>query len=193
MSPKTIKILVITVCTVLSGQQGAFSQSFEWVSESKERIEKMQNLELPANCGVDIIDKTVQSCKEIMDVTLAVSPIITNSYLSYFDYCQNTDSVDTNRTSPSLDELYGLGKEIAQLAGKLAELTSSVTNITNIVKTMTAKEVLSSSSNVKYLTKSLPSVGKELYLDFKLLGEMIKDKTGDVKFMEQIDNLFSWL
>lgn len=153
----------------------------------------MQNLELPANCGVDIIDKAVQSCKEIMDVTLAVSPIITNSYLSYFDSSQNTDSVDTNRTSPSLDELYGLGKEIAQLAGKLAELTSSVTNITDIVKTMTAKEVLSSSSNVKYLTKSLSSVGKELYLDFKLLGEMIKDKTGDVEFMEQIDNLFSWL
>lgn len=184
------RALFATLVMILSFQQMAFPQSLEWCEESGERIEKMQNLDLPEDCGVDIIDNAAKTCKEIADVTIRISPIIKNFYITYFDL---EDNAENKSASPSIDELYGLGKEVTQLAGKLAELTTSLTNITDIVKSMTAREALSSSSNVKYITQSLPSIGKELYLDFQLLGEMIKDKTGNSELLGQLDQIFSWL
>lgn len=190
----SIRILSLTVFCLfaaLNAKAQTNEETLEWINESETRIEKLLNLNKPESCGIDIVDNAANTCNEIIDVTVKISPLVKRFYLSSLelDTVETTDSCSTT----SIEELYGLGREIFQLAEKLSTLVNSMTNITDIVSSVKATQAIKASSSVKYITSAMSPVGKEMYLDILLLNELIKAKTGESDLLDKAKEMFSWL
>ena len=152
---------IITLSFIVLGTMFVNAQTKEEIQKSQERYEKILKLETPKPTSISSLDELTVNVGATAVESANITPLLQNLY--YRSIGETKDGVsDVTVKKPSLDECKELATRILSQTGKIQNLTSLLSNVTNetsnIKNPLKLPKILSS---VNYAKTAISLLGEE--------------------------------